>query len=265
METVSVYNRLGVGYLTPGRNSTTSLFRSLQHGFIRQELNRIRERNALYYSDMHILIVGAGPIGNIEEIISQHALVGAYLDEVDPVNVTYIDSSPVVLRACQDHVTSRTRELTKRENVGCFLLGKAEALSEVVSHGTFDVVIGALCDHFDQAMFFESAHRTLVSGGALITTYPSEKTNRIIREQIYGIGSSFTRFMVDGVAHLVPSTLMTEDRLSFAYEEHGFVQQYTKELFVPKEDFSDTVAHAVQLTGKNDYATLLVGGVGYKA
>ena len=264
MHTPSVYDHLAAGYLSPGRRSTTTVFRELQHAPIRELLQKVVHRGQ-YYSDMRYLIVGAGPLGNADELVHAHQLVGPYLDEMDPSHITYLDASSVVLAHCKEFVWGVVGKLFSGKQPGVFVGGFAETLGKSVPDGSQDVVLGALCDHFEPDDFFSSSMQVLKPGGVLITTYPADGINRVVRKRIYKIPTSRTRFVIDGEEHLVPSYLMTEARLRELYAQHGFEHVGTKAIVCGLHLPSETLKQAARLLNRPiELLPVLVAGIGYK-
>lgn len=261
METEAMYDELSGNYLSPGRNSTTTFFRNIQHKPINNFLREVFKKTGWYYGDSKLHIVGAGPEGNFEEFISIHRLVGPLLDEVDTRSVTYLDASAVMLAVCQEHISNRYSRLRQ----GMFLKARAEELSSVVEENSQHIVLGALCDHFDQDEFFREAWKVLKPGGALITTFPADGINRVVREQLYGISSAHTRFVLKGEPVLIPSQLMTTARLSRLYNATTFADVQTKEVKTGVHAPSQTVLEAAKLLAEPvEEIPILIAGLGFK-
>lgn len=264
MQTQSVYDHLATGYLSPGRRSTTTVFRELQHIPIREFLYEA-SRRIDYFSAMKYLVVGAGPVGNIDELISNHRCIGSYLDETDARNITYLDASPVILGLCREAVSSTVRQLCRHWDPGHFVNGLAEALENFIPCSSYDVVLAALCDHFVPDEFFRSSMKVLKPGGGLITTYPAAQINGVVREKIYNIPATHTRFVIDGEDRLVPSHLMTEASLQELYARHGFEQICVKGIACGAHEPSETLMQAAQMIDRPlESLPILIAGCGYK-
>ncbi len=220
-KSVDVYNALAEGYL---HGKTTALFRTVQSAPIRKFLAQARGRGEdRWYSEMSYLIVGPGPEGNVEEWINQATLEDSYLDEMNPQNITFLDNSPVALELCRQYVHEQVQKRHGHPRCGNLVLGSGEDIRENTQLGKFDVVVvAALCDHMNTERFFEEAWRMLKVGGSLITSFPADGLNRVVREQLYRIPASHTRFNIGGAPHLVPSRLMTSDDLKLLYRQYGF-------------------------------------------
>ena len=256
-----MYDALAGNYLSPGRNSTTTFFRNIQRSEIACFIRKACEKANRYYGDSKLLIVGAGPQGNFEEYSNLHRLVGPLLDEIDTRNVTHLDASASMLSVCQEYVSSQLSGL----RLGTFVKGTAEQLTCAIEPSSQDVIVGALCDHFTQDDFFREAWCALKPGGALITTFPADGINRVIREQLYGIDSGYTRFMLNGNPVLVPSQLMTSVNLLELYKAQSFVDVQTKSVragnFVPSQTILTATEH---LTDPLEDVPILIAGVGFK-
>lgn len=264
METSSVYDVMATGYLTPGRFSTTTLFRQIQRQPLRDCLRIAHERIG-WYSEMKYLVVGPGPHGNVEELFGLHRCVGPYLDEINPADITYLDVSAVVLDLCHQRVTEQASTLYPGSRAGQFLQCPAEILDSQVELESQDVVFAALCDHLNQDAFFESCLSVLKPGGALITSYPAEGINRIIREKIYEIDPRYTRFTINGVAYMVPSHLMTVAALESLYAAHAYTNVHVIVATNTSGRTSRTVQQAVALANVNpETVPLVIVGIGFK-
>ena len=265
MDTNSTYDAMAGRYL---HGKTTTLFRYIQSGPIRKFMDIARRDSE--YRELNILIVGPGPHGNVEEWVNQVTMKdasGSFIwpfEEIDPSKVTYLDNSSVILDACKQYVETETKNRTGNSG-GQFIFGAGEQLDKYVETNYFDIVLGALCDHIDPKKFFRSTSAVLKQGGALITSYPADGINRVVREQIYQIPPTCTRFMVDGVPHLVPSTLVTTDTLRSLYNLHGYVGCETVAVSAGKIKATETIRRAANLeTVDPQQAPLVVVGFGRK-
>jgi len=263
MKVIDIYGAMAERYL---HGKTTTLFREVQSDQIRTFLAKARgTAEGKWYSEMSYLIVGPGPAGNVEEWINQSILCGPYLDEVNPVNITYLDNSPVVLELCKKFVRGEVRKRVGKEGCGNFVLGSGEELGQHFSPNTFDVVIAALCDHLQIETFFREAHLVLKPGGALITSLPADGINRVVRERIYQIPPDYTRFNIEGLPHLVPSRLMTTEALRELYRQQQFVSADAVEVSAGSIPASETIKQAAAMTGSDHQQTpLIVVGYGIK-
>jgi SAM-dependent methyltransferase len=264
MTTREVYDDLAANYLSPGRRSTTTVFREIQRSPIREMLLKVG-RTVGYFSEMKYLIVGAGPLGNLYDWLPSHQLIGHYLDEVDPSHPTYVDASPVILEHCRRFVSDKLSVLAPSSAIGEFVCGFAEALTKQVPRASQHVVIAGLCDHFQTDVFFRECADVLRPGGVLITTFPADTINATIRREIYKIPETYTRFMVDGEVRLVPSRLMNTEALSQCYLRHGFKKVRATNVMLDGYEPSPTLLDASQRLGQSlQDLPILVAGIGYK-
>ncbi len=263
MRTSLVYDKMASGYLTKGRLSTTALFREIQKIPLRKCL-RIARDNIGWYSGMKYLVVGPGPCGNTEVLFGLHRCIGPYLDEINPADITYIDTSHVMLTLCRNHVKRQSDLLYKQPNAGQFIQGQAETLERQIEYESQDIILGALCDHLEQKDFFSSCMDTLRPGGALITSYPSDGINRVVREKIYKINPSHTRFVINGEIYLVRSCLMETGSLEKLYKKHGYVNIQTFAVSSPTQT-SATMQRAADIANLNPKTEPpIIVGVGFK-
>ncbi len=263
-KSVDVYNAMAEGYL---HGKTTTLFRTVQSAPIRKFLAQARGRGEdRWYSEMSYLVVGPGPEGNVEEWISQATLEDSYLDEMNPRNITFLDNSPVALELCRQYVHEQVQRRHGHPRCGNFVLGSGEDISENTQLGKFDVVVAALCDHMNTERFFEEAWRVLKVGGVLITSFPSDGLNRVVREQLYQIPASYTRFNIGGVPHLVPSRLMTSDGLKLLYRRYGFEDEDAINSSAESVPATETIMKAAIITEVDPQTVpLVVVGFGRKS
>jgi len=251
------------------QGKTTTLFRTVQNPIIRGYMEIARRDKE--YQQLNILIVGPGPQGNVEEWINDVVMkdcIGNFIwpfDEIEPDKITYLDNSRVTLDTCRRFVEIETKKRTGKSG-GKFILGSGENLVDYVEGNYFDIVLGALCDHMDPGKFFRSSYTVLKPGGALITSYPADGLNRIVREQIYQISPTCTRFIVDGEVRLAPSTLMTTVSLWSQYDQNGYVDKEAVAVAADKIKASDTIKQAAQIGNLDPQQdSLVVVGFGRKS
>ncbi len=263
MATSEVYDAMAGQYL---HGRTTTLFRTVQSTPIRAFLAQARGKGETnWYSEMKYLIVGPGPEGNIEEWINEAALQGPYLDEVDPRNIAYLDSSPVVLELCREYVSKQVKRRVGKPGAGDFVLGSGEGMSKLFPQESFDVIIAALCDHMNTEKFFAGAVKVLKPDGVLITSFPADGVNRVVREKIYQIPPDHTRFTINGKPCLVPSCLITPDLLQALYQRYDFVEAEVTAVSAGCVPATDTIKQASALMGLDHQSVpLVVVGFGRK-
>lgn len=266
MDTKSTYDAMAGSYL---QGKTTTLFRTLQNPIICGYMEIARRDKE--YQQLNILIVGPGPQGNVEEWINNVVMKdsrGNFIwpfDEIEPDKITYLDNSRVTLDTCRRFVETETKKRTGKSG-GQFILSSGENLVDYVDSNQFDIVLGALCDHMEPRKFFRSSYCVLKPGGALITTYPADGLNRLVREQVYQIPPTYTRFIVDGEVHLVPSTLMSTVNLWSQYDQNGYVDKEAVAAAAGKIKVTDTIKQAAQMGNLDpQQAPLVVVGFGRKS
>jgi len=182
---------------------------------------------------------------------------------IDRKNITLFDISPNILNT----------NATKMSSYGRSVLGDASYLGAYFPEGSFDFVLGFLCDHIaDQDGFFEGGYKILKEHGVLMTTYPGKELQYAIRKGIYNIDVNMTRFQLNGKQYFLPSKLYTLKELYEFYKRKGFGDVSVSgwcgddgDDLIIDEKVTPTILQGYKIIGKSTKTTNIVTmGIGGK-
>lgn len=268
--TVQAYEKMGAEYAS-SKHKTVESFNLVQERFVKQLILNAQDRLNIPIKDIKLLNVGSGASGNTR-ITTGFLNIENNRIALDPRNITYLDIAESALKSNRDGLLDTLASMgawgDDAQFAGMHIVANAEQLP--VKNESQHIVMSALCDHvMDQEKMYQEAMRTLVPGGSFITTYPAKMLNATIRENIYRIDSRYTRFIVDGHEHLVPSKLMMPGELESIYAQAGFVNVQINDIYHDSKDpcqkLSPTILDALKILGRtSDEVPILISGFGQK-